>query len=70
MRGRGPGSTQAASTRSTGEQVLTGLQAHQICALMMNSGTYDASGETSFLSGLFVKSDVLAVIPGYGAICV
>lgn len=57
----------------TREQVLPARQAQEICALMMSSGTYEASGETAFSIGLPIKSGVgggvLAVVPGYGALC-
>lgn len=43
------------------------------CALMMSSGTYEASGETAFSIGLPIKSGVgggvLAVIPRFGSVC-
>lgn len=57
----------------TGERVLSERQAQQVCALMMSSGTYEASGETAFSIGLPVKSGVgggvLAVIPRFGVAC-
>ncbi|WCM96536.1 glutaminase [Acidovorax sp. GBBC 1281] len=53
--------------------VLEARQAQQVCALMMSSGTYEASGETAFSIGLPIKSGVgggvLAVIPRFGAVC-
>jgi glutaminase len=53
--------------------VLDERQAHQVCALMMSSGTYEASGETAFSIGLPIKSGVgggvLAVIPRFGVAC-
>lgn len=56
----------------SGLQILSPVESHQICALMMSSGTYEASGETSFVLGLPVKSGVggglVGVIPGQGAI--
>jgi len=55
------------------ERVLDMRQTHEICALMMSSGTYEASGEVAFTIGLPIKSGVgggvLAVVPGFGAIC-
>lgn len=57
----------------TGERVLQERQAQQVCALMMSSGTYEASGETAFSIGLPIKSGVgggvLAVIPRFGVAC-
>lgn len=57
----------------SGRRVLDERQAQQICALMMSSGTYEASGETAFSIGLPIKSGVgggvLAVVPRYGCIC-
>ena len=54
-------------------QVLEPRQAQQVCALMMSSGTYEASGETAFSIGLPIKSGVgggvLAVIPRFGTVC-
>lgn len=54
-------------------KVLEARQAQQVCALMMSSGTYEASGETAFSIGLPIKSGVgggvLAVIPRFGAVC-
>ena len=59
--------------RSRGEAVLPPRQAHQVCALMMSSGTYEASGETAFSIGLPIKSGVgggvLAVVPRFGTVC-
>ncbi|SEM03955.1 L-glutaminase [Variovorax sp. YR750] len=56
-----------------GRQVLEPRQVHQICALTMSSGTYEASGETAFTIGLPIKSGVgggvLAVVPGFGTVC-
>lgn len=53
--------------------IISPTECHQVCSLMMSSGTYEASGETAFVVGLPVKSGVggglLGVIPGYGAIC-
>lgn len=58
---------------SSGEAVLSERQASEVCALMMSSGTYEASGETAFSIGLPTKSGVgggvLAVVPRFGAIC-
>lgn len=55
-------------------QVLELRQSQQVCALMMSSGTYEASGETAFSIGLPIKSGVgggvLAVIPRFGTVCV
>lgn len=57
----------------TGERVLQERQAQQVCALMMSSGTYEASGETAFCIGLPIKSGVgggvLAVMPRFGVAC-
>lgn len=57
----------------TGDSVLQPRQAHEVCALMMSSGTYEASGETAFSIGLPIKSGVgggvLALVPGFGSIC-
>lgn len=57
----------------TGPRVLQERQAQQVCALMMSSGTYEASGETAFSIGLPIKSGVgggvLAVIPRFGVAC-
>jgi glutaminase len=54
-------------------QVLELRQSQQVCALMMSSGTYEASGETAFSIGLPIKSGVgggvLAVIPRFGTVC-
>lgn len=54
-------------------KVLERRQAQQVCALMMSSGTYEASGETAFSIGLPLKSGVgggvLAVIPRFGSVC-
>lgn len=54
-------------------RIVEPRQAQQICALMMSSGTYEASGETAFSIGLPIKSGVgggvLAVIPRFGAVC-
>ena len=54
-------------------RIVEPRQAQQICALMMSSGTYEASGETAFSIGLPIKSGVgggvLAVIPGFGTVC-
>jgi glutaminase len=59
--------------RASGEAVLGERQAAQVCALMMSSGTYEASGETAFSIGLPIKSGVgggvLAVVPRFGAVC-
>jgi len=56
-----------------GRQILQSRQVQQVCALMMSSGTYEASGETAFSIGLPIKSGVgggvLAVIPRFGAVC-
>lgn len=58
---------------ASGEAVLGERQASEVCALMMSSGTYEASGETAFSIGLPIKSGVgggvLAVVPRFGAIC-
>jgi len=63
----------AGGRRGAGAAVLEPRQAQQICALMMSSGTYEASGETAFSIGLPIKSGVgggvLAVIPRFGAVC-
>lgn len=57
----------------TGEQIVSGEVARQICALMLTTGTYEHSGKTAFTIGLPTKSGVgggvLAVIPGQGAVC-
>lgn len=54
-------------------KILEARQAQQVCALMMSSGTYEASGETAFSIGLPIKSGVgggvLAVIPRFGTVC-
>jgi glutaminase len=59
--------------RASGEMVLGERQAAEVCALMMSSGTYEASGETAFRIGLPAKSGVgggvLAVVPRFGAVC-
>lgn len=64
---------EAGNSRRQSKQVLRPRQAQQICALMMSSGTYEASGETAFSIGLPIKSGVgggvLAVIPRFGAVC-
>ena len=61
------------SSPITGERVIPERQAQQVCALMMSSGTYEASGETAFSIGLPIKSGVgggvLAVIPRFGVAC-
>lgn len=57
----------------SGQRVLEERQAQQVCALMMSSGTYEASGETTFSIGLPIKSGVgggvLAVMPRFGVAC-
>ncbi len=62
-----------AGSRGGGRQILEARQVQQICALMMSSGTYEASGETAFSIGLPIKSGVgggvLAVVPRFGAVC-
>jgi glutaminase len=62
-----------AGGRGSGRQILEARQVQQICALMMSSGTYEASGETAFSIGLPIKSGVgggvLAVVPRFGAVC-
>lgn len=56
-----------------GRHILQSRQVQQVCALMMSSGTYEASGEIAFSIGLPIKSGVgggvLAVIPRFGAVC-
>ncbi|MBI2771305.1 MAG: glutaminase [Burkholderiales bacterium] len=56
-----------------GKLVLEARQAQQVCALMMSSGTYEASGETAFTVGLPTKSGVgggvVTVVPRFGAVC-
>jgi glutaminase len=57
----------------TGNTILSPTQNRQVTALMMSCGTYESAGEVAFRVGLPVKTGVgggvLAVVPGYGAIC-
>jgi glutaminase len=58
---------------ASGRPVLDAVLSRQLSALMATCGTYEGSGEAAFSIGLPLKSGVgggiLAIVPGYGAVC-
>jgi glutaminase len=59
---------------ASGRQILSGLLARRVGALMLTCGTYDAAGEFAFDVGLPCKSGVagaiIAAVPGQMGVCV